>query len=121
MTEAAFHGSVSFEEGSEIKTVVSFPGQYQEDWQCLVRRSVKRSAFEKDATEDPGQPCRHYVSGSTACVFLPQGSKFFGGHVPNEDGTSDVCWCQDWRNFSEVRRRHPKIAELTTRPEKSTC
>ncbi|CAE7210612.1 Klhl18 [Symbiodinium natans] len=95
MTEAAFHGSVSFEEGSEIKTVVSFPGQYQEDWQCLVRRSVKRSAFEKDATEDPGQPCRHYVSGSTACVFLPQGSKFFGGHVPNEDGTSDVCWCQD--------------------------
>ncbi|CAE7456184.1 Klhl1 [Symbiodinium sp. CCMP2592] len=92
MTEAAFHGSVSSREGPEIKTVVSFPGQYQEDWYCLVRRSVKRIAFE---AEDPDRPCAHYLSGSTACVFLPQGSKLYGGHMPNEDGTPSSCWCQD--------------------------
>ena len=92
MTEAAFHGSVSSEEGPEVKTVVSFPGQYQEDWTCLVRRSVKRSAFE---AEDPGQPCAHYLSGSTACVFLPKTSKLYGDHAPNDDGTSSSCWCQD--------------------------
>ncbi|CAE7335694.1 KLHL4 [Symbiodinium sp. CCMP2456] len=92
MTEAAFHGAVSSKEGPEVKTVVSFPGQYQEDWQCLVRRSVKRSAFE---AEDSEQPCAHYLSGSTACVFLPKGSKLYGGHEPNQDGTSSSCWCQD--------------------------
>lgn len=92
MTEAAFHGSVSSKEGPEVKTVVSFPGQYQEDWQCLVRRSVKRTTFE---AEDPDQPCAHYLSGSTACVFLPEGSKLYGGHMPNEDGTPSSCWRQD--------------------------
>ena len=92
MTEAAFHGSVSSEEGPEVKTVVSFPGQYQDDWTCLVRRSVKRSAFE---AEDPGQPCAHYVSGSTACVFLPKTSKLYGDHAQSLDRTSSSCWCQD--------------------------
>jgi len=93
MTEASFEGSVSSKEGPEIKTVVSFPGQYQDDWACLVRRSVKRTAFEEDVKEVFGQPCVHYLSGSTACVFLPKGSKLFGNHVL-KDGTSS-CWCQD--------------------------
>ena len=35
--------------GKHVKTVVSFPGIYKEDWNCLVTRSIKRTGFEMDS------------------------------------------------------------------------
>eukprot|EP00435_Cladocopium_sp_Y103_P016394 s1653_g4.t1 len=90
--ESDFYGSVSFEEGPHVKTIVSFPGQYKEDWQCLVRRSIKRTAFEMDRDYQPPRTCTQYAAGSTACVFLPEGSKFHGGHPLSYEDTHR-CWC----------------------------
>ena len=106
-----FHGSVSSADGGEVRTVVSFPGQYQDDWQCLVRRSVKRCAFEMDAAYQPHYRCTHYSAGSTACVFLPKGSQFFGGHQPR-NGVSGTCWCEAGMRVVEIGARIQYFAQL---------
>ena len=88
-----FYGAVSFQKGRGVKTVVSFPGQYKDDWSSLVRRSVKRTAFEMDRENQPFFKYKHYEAGSTSCVFLLPGSKYFGGHPYKPD--SSECWCKD--------------------------
>ena len=88
--DANFFGAVSFQKGSHVNTVVSFPGMYAEDWACLVRRSIKRTGFEMHSSKEYSQ---EYAAGSTSCVFLTS-AKFCGTHVFKSDG-SDKCWCAD--------------------------
>ena len=98
--DANFFGAVSFQTGPHVKTVVSFPGVYKEDWECLVRRSVKRTGFEmhsakaKKVSDDIST---HYGAGSTSCVFLVT-RKFNGAHVFKSDG-SNSCRLSDQPQF----------------------
>ena len=89
-----FYGSVSLAEGPEVKTVVSFPGQYEDDWECLVRRSGERTQLERTVKQPLPSHTPYYKAGSTSCIFLPKGSPFHGSHPPKPDG-SGKCWCED--------------------------
>ena len=89
-----FYGSVSLAEGPEVKTVVSFPGQYEDDWECLVRRSGERTQLERTVKQPLPSHTPYYKAGSTSCIFLPKGSPFHGSHPSKPDG-SGKCWCED--------------------------
>ncbi|CAE7684849.1 klhl3 [Symbiodinium sp. CCMP2592] len=84
---APFIGHVANERGTDINTIVSFPGVYEAEWQMLVESSAREQIS--------GQ---RRETGSTACVFLPQGSPYFGQHShdtsdPNSEERN--CWCHN--------------------------